>query len=214
MGENRTVVAKVLKKLGNSAKTQGVGSTAEPEAPWWEGFQEAQRCVDLLDHAYEMSSRNSNIMEDALLEELWFGVLERTVRLQERERATCGEVSKKWQVAFVAAMADLASKAMSGVLAYLSLPRSLNWICDKFGSSELSLWKDPLQSVLSGLSFKQGLLCAAKAVAAQDVVKPFMAMKRRGSHGVRFAPESLPLPTASGEVKVCLPAALRGRGVR
>merc|ERR1719221_1352218 len=99
-------------------------------------------------------------------------------------------------------MADLASKAMRGVLAYLSLPRSLTWICDKFGTSELSLWKDPLQSVLSGLSFKQGLLSAAKSVAAQDVVKPFMTMKHSGSHGIRFAPENLPLPSSNGEVKL------------
>merc|ERR1711948_18071 len=78
----------------------------------------------------------------------------------------------------------------SGVLAYLSLPRSLQRICSEFGSSALGVWQGPLQSLLSGLSFQQGVLKAAQAVSAQDVVKPFMAVKRRGSRGVRVIPGS------------------------
>merc|ERR1712048_205164 len=102
-------------------------------------------------------------------------------RLQERCLAD-RESSRRFVVA------ELASQARDGVLAYLSLPNSLNWICKEFGSSKLGIWKEALQSMLSGLSFQQGLLRAAKEVVAQDVTKPFIMLKTRGSRGVSCSP--------------------------
>ena len=50
--------------------------------------------------------------------------------------------------------------------------RAARRISSEFGSSTLAVWKEPLQSMLSGLSFQQGLLRAAKAVSAQDPGAP------------------------------------------
>merc|ERR1712072_1242046 len=96
----------------------------------------------------------------------------------------------KRHAGFSAALCELSSQAIAGVLAYLSLPRSLQRICSEFGSSAIGVWQNPLQSLLSGLSFQQGVLKAAMAVSSKDVVKPFMAVKRRGSRGVRVSPRS------------------------
>merc|ERR1712008_350950 len=191
----------------------GEGGGSE-EPPWWEGLKDAQHCVELLDHAYEMSARNSSIMTDTQLEELWFGVLGRTVQWQERAAIASRQASReaggsavpsKRQQGLVAALARLASQAMAGALAYLSLPRSLKWICTEFGSSGLGVWKHPMQSMLSGLNFQQGLLRAARAVAAQDAVKPFALVKRRGCRGVRCSPSSVPLEPG-GELRIRLGA--------
>jgi len=221
--QNRAPVAKVVKRLMGGAGGSGTmapdeGRCAEgggsEDPPWWEGLKDAQHCVELLDHAYEMSARNSSIMTDAQLEELWFGVLGRTVQWQERaamayrqasREAGASAVPPKRQQGLTAALARLASQAMAGALAYLSLPRSLKWICAEFGSSGLGVWKDPMQSMLSGLNFQQGLLRAARAVAAQDAVKPFALVKRRGSRGVRCSPSSVPLGPG-GELRICLGA--------
>merc|ERR1712100_616422 len=122
------------------------------------------------------------------LEELWFGILGCTIRWQERLAAS--ERQSKRHAGFSAALVELSSRAMAGVLAYLSLPRSLQRICSEFGSSALGVWQGPLQSLLSGLSFQQGVLKAAMAVSSKDVVKPFMAVKRKGSRGIRVSPRS------------------------
>jgi len=217
--QNRAPVTKVVKRLMAGAGGSGTmapdvalrearaegrcgGGSGSEEPPWWEGLKDAQHCVELLDHAYEMSARNSSIMTESQLEELWFGVLGRTVQWQERAAMACRQASReaggsaippKRQQGLTAALARLASQAMAGALAYLSLPRSLKWICTEFGSSGLGVWKDPMQSMLSGLNFQQGLLRAARAVAAQDAVKPFALVKRHGSRGVRCSPSSVPL---------------------
>merc|ERR1712100_314377 len=120
------------------------------------------------------------------LEELWFGILGCTIRWQERLKES--ERQSKRHAGFSAALGELNSRAMAGVLAYLSLPRSLQKICSEFGSSALGVWQGPLQSLLSGLSFQQGVLKAAMAVSSKDVVKPFMAVKRKGSRGIRVSP--------------------------
>jgi len=203
--EDRATINRAMKRLNE----RGVGATvsagsldcpSRPEAgcalpggsrveraeePWWEGFLEAQRCVDIIEHAYELSSRNSNLMTKDQLEGLWFGVLGRTVRCQENV-SNNQEASRKLHTFLSAALADLGLRAMTGVLAYLSLPRALTRICNEFSASTLGLWKEPLQRMLSGLGYQQGLLVSAKAVAARDVVRPFAAVKQRGSRGVRI----------------------------
>jgi len=200
----RTMMSRVVKRLVSSAQTQGVScNDTSLELPWWEGFQDAQRCIDLLTQTYELSSRNSNLMTAAQLEELWFGVLGGTVRWQERMNVS--KDTSKRQAAFSVALAELSSRAMAGVLAYLSLPRSLKRICSEFGSSALGVWKDPLQSMMSGLNFQQGLLDAAKAVAAQDVVKPFTSVKKRGSRGVLVRTDETSMQL-NGPIKVRLTA--------
>ena len=65
----------------------------------------------------------------------------------------------------------------------------------------MSSSQEPLQSMLSGLSFQQGLLQAASAVAAQDVMKPFVALKACGSRGALVPPTA-----ATGSVRVPLGA--------
>lgn len=142
-------------------------------------------------------------MTAAQLEELWFGVLGGTVRWQERMNVS--KDTSKRQAASSVALAELSSRAMAGVLAYLSLPRSLKRICSEFGSSALGVWKDPLQSMMSGLNFQQGLLNAAKAVAAQDVVKPFTSVKKRGSRGVLVRTDETTMQL-NGPIKVRLTA--------
>ena len=58
---------------GGCSGLHGVaGVTGPPKAPHQQANCEAERCVKLLEHAYEMSSRNSNIMTDTQLEELGF----------------------------------------------------------------------------------------------------------------------------------------------
>eukprot|EP00434_Breviolum_minutum_P023684 symbB.v1.2.020891.t1/scaffold1778.1/size101634/11 len=156
---------------------------------WWEGFPEAQKCMNLLQNVYDLSSRNSNIMTEAQLEELWFGILGFTVRKQE-------SVSES--------TASERRKAGLRVLAYLSLPRCLKWICAEFGQSTLGIWKEPLQSMLSGLGFQQGLLQAAASVAAQDVMKPFVVLKTCGSRGALVSPRRATVD--GGVVKVPLVA--------
>lgn len=196
------LVKGVVKRLSAAASLRGFpGKEAgpEPEVPWYTGFQEAQRCVDLLEHAYELSSRNSNIMDVAQLEELWFGLLGPTVRRQEQVQASSEPAKRRDGLA--AAYKELANQAMTGVLAYLSLPRSLQRLCAEYGSSALGVWKGPMESMLAGLSFQQGLLRAAKAVAAQDVVKPFLGVKRRNSRGILIGPGCFPSDD-SGELKV------------
>merc|ERR1719221_766089 len=125
-------------------------------------------------------------MTDAQLEDLWFGVLGRTIKWQERMAA--GPRPTKRHTGLVTALEQLSMQAMAGVLAYLSLPRSLKRICAEFAASEFGIWKGPLEGILSGLTYQGDLLCAAKAVAAQDVVKPFEVVKRRGSRGMRVTP--------------------------
>mmetsp|Transcript_23247 Transcript_23247/g.75160 ORF Transcript_23247/g.75160 Transcript_23247/m.75160 type:complete len:1662 (-) Transcript_23247:649-5634(-) len=188
----RPALARVVKRLSAiaAARGQDQGSKEASEARWWEGLPDARRCVGLLEQASEMSARNSNIMTEAQLEELWFGLLRRTVRWQEQVAVAQGAKTKR-QVGMASAFEELVSQAMAGLLAFLSLPRSLKWICEEFGPSRLGIWRGPVRSLLSGLNFQLGLLCAAKAVAAQDVVKPFSAVKHRGSRGLRLAPGDL-----------------------
>lgn len=188
--QSRVALGKVLKRLASAAESKSQGMQLQDclERPWWEGLPEARRCADLLAHAYELSSRNSNIMTDTQLEDLWFGLLGRTVRWQERILAS--ERPTKRSTGLATALEELAAQAITGVLAYLSLPRALKWICAEFAASTLGIWKAPLESMLSGLNFQLGLLSAAKAVAAQDVVKPFAAVKRRGSRGTRVCPSA------------------------
>merc|ERR1712046_498629 len=114
-------------------KTDSCGNA---EGPWWEGFPTAQHCVNLIEHASELSSTNSNLMTPDQLEELWFGVLGCTVQWQEKTSATkpsAGKDASRRHSGLAIAFADLGSQAMTGVLAYLSLPNALKWICDKFG---------------------------------------------------------------------------------
>ena len=40
------------------------------------------------------------------------------------------------------ALRDMARRAIQGILAYLSLPRSLKWIFKEFGDSKLAIWKE------------------------------------------------------------------------
>lgn len=182
-GTDRSAVSKAVKRLLNGAEGPG-----HREA-WYEGFPEAQKCMKIFQNAYELTSRNSNIMTEAQLEELWFGILGLTVRKQESLHGGCiGGFSERRRLALGLALQELASKAMSAVLAYLSLPRCLKWMCAEFGQSTLATWKGPLQSMLSGLGFQQGLLKAATAVAAQDVMRPFIALKVCGSRGALMAP--------------------------
>jgi hypothetical protein len=190
---NRAAVTRAVKRLCGSGKdsqqfAKSAASTASGEGPWWEGFADAQRCISILDNTYELCARNSNLMSPSQLEELWFGVLGSTIRWQERLAAS--ERQSKRHAGFSAALVELSSRAMSGVLAYLSLPRSLQRITSEFGPSALGVWQGPLQSLLSGLSFQQGVLKAAMAVSSKDVIKPFMAIKRKGSRGVRVSPRS------------------------
>lgn len=184
--QDRAAVAKVIKRLAAMVEdsSRGVGSKDSPE-PWWEGLQDAQRCTDFLEQAFELSARNSNIMTEQQLEDLWFGILGWTIKWQERMAA--GPRTTKRHTGFVTALDQLSLQAMGGVLAYLSLPRSLKRICADFTESKLGIWKVPLESILSGLNYQGDLLSAAKAVAAQDVVKPFEMVKRRGSRGIRVA---------------------------
>jgi len=201
-----------LSRAEGSACKEG-STSKDTQDPWWEGVPDAQRCVDLIANAYELSSRNSNLMKADQLEELWFGLLGRTVYWLEKVSAS-REQSRR-HAGHNAALVDLASQAMTGVLAYLSLPNALKWICEKFGASALGIWKESLQRMLSGLDFQQGLLGAAKAVAAQDVVKPFIAVKTKGSRGVRVLPPfncpSLNVP-ANSSFRVELVAASGPRG--
>eukprot|EP00927_Polykrikos_kofoidii_P069579 TRINITY_DN6510_c0_g1_i1.p1 TRINITY_DN6510_c0_g1~~TRINITY_DN6510_c0_g1_i1.p1 ORF type:complete len:1590 (-),score=304.28 TRINITY_DN6510_c0_g1_i1:110-4879(-) len=202
--EDRQVVTKALRRLtGTNLKVDA----AKVDGAWWDGFGDAQRCVDLINDASELSSRNSNLMTADQLEELWFGVLARTVQWQEK--AAVNKESSKRFAGITAAFADLSSQVMIGVLAYLSLPRALKWICETFGASSLGIWKESLQQMLSGLAFQQGLLQAAKAVAARDVVRPFMAVKMRGVRGVLVSPEtpaSTASTTSSGALRIRLGA--------
>jgi len=193
--DQKSLVAKVFKRL--SASKSSDLSTGEPqEVTWWEGFPDAQRCVDLLDHAYELSARNSNLMTASQLEELWFGILFATV--YSLESATASQEVSKRHHAFALALGELVSKAVAGVLAYLALPRAVQRIAKERGTSPLGIWKEPLQSLLSELSFQQGLLNAARAVAAQDVVKPFQALKHMGSRGVGVAADGTPQSGVQG----------------
>merc|ERR1712137_230087 len=128
----------------------------------------------------------------------WFGILGRTAKWQERVWQS-KDPSKRTK-AFGVSLQELASRAMAGVLAYLSLPRSLERICSDFSDSALFIWKEPLQRMLAGLNFQQGVLYAARSVAAQDVVKPFLNVKTKGCRGVRVRPDSMP----AGIVKLCL----------
>ncbi|CAE7324985.1 ADK-B [Symbiodinium sp. CCMP2592] len=186
--------SKAVKRLLNGAEA------------WYEGFPEAQKCMRIFQNAYELTSRpphdsiqlgqypfsrvrNSNIMTEAQLEELWFGILGLTVRKQESLHGGCiGGSERGRRLGLGLALQELASKAMTAVLAYLSLPRCLKWMCAEFGQSTLGTWKGPLQSMLSGLGFQQGLLKAATAVAAQDVMRPFIVLKVCGSRGALVAP--------------------------
>merc|ERR1719384_2054959 len=99
-----------------------------------------------------------------------------------------GPRTTKRHTGLITALEQLSLQAMTGVLAYLSLPRSLKRISTDFAESNLGIWKGPLEGILSGLNYQGDLLAAAKAVAAQDVVKPFETVKRRGSRGIRVAP--------------------------
>lgn len=203
-----TCVVRARKRLETKtpARTHAEDESKVEEPPWYDGFPDGQRCVDLLESVSGLSSRNSNLMTVKQLEELWFGILGSTVRWQEK--ASVGRESSKWLAGLAMAFGELASQAMVGVLAYLSLPQSLQRICKDFGSSSLGIWKDSLQRMLSGLAFQQGLLRAANAVAAQDVVKPFTRVKGIGSHGVRVNPEDTGRDVA---VKVRLCKSARGR---
>jgi len=188
--QDRTALAKVVKRLGamvEAAESPDAPSGVDQE-PWWEGLLDAKRCADFLEQCFELSARNSNIMTEQQLEDLWFGVLSRTVQWQERVAANPRATKK--HAGLVTALGQLSTQAMSGVLTYLSLPRSLKRITAEFAQSKLSTWKGPLEGILSGLSYQGDLLCAARAVAAQDVQKPFQAVKRLGSRGVRAAPQS------------------------
>lgn len=184
----RPALARVVKRLTSMpARLRGELGEEHGETRWWDGLHVARRCAELLEQALEMSARNSNIMSEAQLEELWFGILRRTVRWQEQVAAAQGARTKR-HAALALAFEELVAQAMRGLLTFLSLPRSLKWLCEEFGESRLGIWRAPVHSLLSGLHFQLGLLCAAKAVAAQDVVKPFSAVKVRGSRGVRLSP--------------------------
>lgn len=200
---SRTAVSSALKRLAATSKearpSEPAGAPAASGPPWWEGVASIERSVELLEQVHELCTRNSNLMTASQLEELWFGVLRRTIRQQEAVSAVKG--TSKRHACHAAALTELSSRTMAGVLAYLSLPRALERIASEFGSSALSIWQQPLQSMLSGLSFQQGLLEAANAVVAQDIIRPFMSIKRRGSRGVRVSPRSC-VPVAPGQVRV------------
>lgn len=159
-------------------------------SPWWSGFAEGQRCVELLEGADRLSARKKDLMTEPQLEELWFGLMHRTVRHQER--ALPNQEASRRHAAVSVALQELSSRGMAGVLAYLALPRSVQRICDDFGETTLGIWKAPLKRMLDGLSFQRGVLQAAGAVAAQDVNKPFATVKAKGSRGVRVKLGSRP----------------------
>lgn len=198
--QNRALISQVAKRLAAAKEMHEMCGEVSSES-WWEGFQHGHRCVDLLEHANQLSSRNSNLMMQSQLEELWFGVLKCTI--QRQERVSQSNNTSKRHSGLAMALADLLSRVMTGVLMYLSLPRSLQRVCSEFSNSALGIWKKPLDSMLSGLSFQQGLLQAAKAVAAQDVVAPFMTLKRRGSQGVRVGPGNC-VVSPTGALKVSM----------
>merc|ERR1712183_176207 len=81
---DRAALSRVLKQLTAPAKEQDplCADETKSESPWWEGFQDAQRCIHLLEHAEKLSSKTST-MTEAELERMWFGLLELTVRKQE-----------------------------------------------------------------------------------------------------------------------------------
>jgi len=187
--QDRAAVAKVIKRLValGEEKAYISGSKDALDAPWYDGLQDAQRTVDLIEQAFELSARNSNIMTESQLEDLWFGVLARTIQWQEQIMS--GPRPTKRHTGLATALDQLSDQAMTGILAYLSLPRSLKRICAEFKDSTLAIWKGPLEGILSGLNYQGDLLCAAKAVAAQDVVKPFETVKRRGSRGIPMSPQ-------------------------
>ncbi|CAL1150277.1 unnamed protein product [Cladocopium goreaui] len=205
---DRTIVSKAVKRLLGHGHG-GQDSAVRSAEAWWEGFAEAQKCVNLLQNVYDLSSRNSNIMTEVQLEELWFGILGFTVRKQESLPESAASERRKTGLGL--ALRELAAKAMAGVLAYLSLPRCLKWICAEFGQSTLGIWKEPLQSMLSGLGFQQGLLQAAASVAAQDVMKPFVVLKMCGSRGALVSPRTASLISGGGLVKVPLVSPIKAR---
>lgn len=87
-GSNQSALSKVLKRLAAISKVEGMHSKESKPGnnPWWEGFADAQRCMDLLEQVQELSSRNSNLMTTAQLEDLWFGVLGATIRYRTWKR--------------------------------------------------------------------------------------------------------------------------------
>merc|ERR1711966_522030 len=60
--QNKTVISRSLKRLVALSAADAHSKDAKPDGPWWEGFEDAQRCINFLDNTYELSSRNSNLM--------------------------------------------------------------------------------------------------------------------------------------------------------
>lgn len=196
--KEKDAVSKCVRRL-TKEKT---GNDDEETEEWWDGLDEARRCVETLESADQMSGRNSQLMTPVQLEELWMGFLGHTVKSQEKLAET-REGGSKRRNGLAAALEELITRVMAGVIAYLSLPQALQRICTEWGSSTLAVLRAPLARMLSGLAFQQGLLRAAKAIAAQDVVKPFCAIKAKGSRAVSVDPDAVSWP-AGAEMKLFL----------
>merc|ERR1712232_1135731 len=80
--KEKEAVSRSVRRLSKGARHSE--NEAEDDAPWWEGLEDARRCVDLLENADDMSGRNSQLMTAAQLEELWLGFLGHTIKWQER----------------------------------------------------------------------------------------------------------------------------------
>jgi hypothetical protein len=197
--KEKDAVSRCVRRLTKADKT---GNDDDDTQDWWDGLDEAKRCVETLESADQMSGRNSQLMTSAQLEELWMGFLGHTVRSQERLAET-REGGSKRRNGLSAGLDDLITRVMAGVIAYLSLPQALQRICTDWGSSRLAVLRAPLARMLSGLAFQQGLLRAAKAIAAQDVVKPFCAIKTKGSRAVSVDPDVIQWPVGA-EMKLFL----------